>query len=61
MTGIKQEAGNGLEPKSLRKIFVGGLNLRTTEDTFREYFSQFGELVGRKEECVLFTHHLNFE
>jgi len=36
-------AGNG--PKSQRKIFVGGLNLKTTEDTFRDHFSQFGELV----------------
>ena len=39
------------EPKSHRKIFVGGLNLRTTEDTFKEYFSQFGELV----DCVVMT------
>jgi len=33
------------EPKTQRKIFVGGLNLKTTEDSFREYFSKFGELV----------------
>ena len=44
MTGELSQQGG--EPKSMRKIFVGGLNLRTTEDTFREYFSQFGELVS---------------
>ena len=41
----------GSEPKSMRKLFVGGLNLRTTEETFREHFSQFGELV----DCVVMT------
>ena len=30
---------------------MGGLNLRTTEETFREHFSQFGELV----DCVVMT------
>ena len=35
----------------MRKLFVGGLNLRTTEETFREHFSQFGELV----DCVVMT------
>ena len=33
------------EPKSMRKVFVGGLNLKTTEESFREYFEQFGELL----------------
>lgn len=33
------------EPKSMRKVFVGGLSLKTTEETFREHFMQFGELV----------------
>merc|ERR1719285_1197125 len=35
----------GQQPKSHRKVFVGGLNLKTTEDTFKEHFSKFGELV----------------
>ena len=47
--GLKM--GTRSEPKSLRKLFVGGLNLRTTEDTFKEHFSQFGELV----DCVVMT------
>ena len=33
------------EPKTQWKIFVGGLNLQTTKDSFRKYFSEFGELV----------------
>ena len=33
------------EPKSQRKLFVGGLCMKTTEESFREYFGQFGELV----------------
>ena len=41
----------GSEPKSMRKLFVGGLNLRTSEETFRDHFSQFGELV----DCVVMT------
>ena len=42
---------NSKEPKSLRKVFVGGLNLKTTEETFREHFMQFGEL----EDSVVMT------
>jgi len=28
----------------LRKMFVGGLNSSTTSESFRSYFSQFGEI-----------------
>ena len=45
MDGIK------VEPKALRKVFVGGLNLKTTEETFKDHFNQFGELV----DCVVMT------
>ena len=45
MTGAK------VEPKALRKVFVGGLNLKTTEETFKDHFNQFGELV----DCVVMT------
>lgn len=49
---IKQ-ASNGstseLEPEHFRKIFVGSLSYSTTEDTFREHFSQYGHLV----DCVI--------
>jgi len=33
------------EPKSQRKVFVGGISVKTTEETFRDHFSQYGELV----------------
>jgi len=33
------------EPKTQWKIFVGGLNLKTTGVSFRKYFSEFGEVV----------------
>ena len=36
---------NSKEPKSMRKVFVGGLSLKTTEETFKEHFEQFGELI----------------
>jgi len=41
----KEVIPNPNEPKSQRKLFVGGLNLRTTEDTFKDYFGHFGDLV----------------
>ncbi|CAI4232001.1 unnamed protein product [Auanema sp. JU1783] len=33
------------EPENFRKIFVGGLTANTTDDTMREFYSQFGELT----------------
>ncbi len=37
------------EPEQFRKIFVGNLNYSTTEDTLREYFCMFGQLL----DCVI--------
>ena len=37
------------EPEQLRKIFVGGLNRRTTEESLQEYFSKWGTIV----DCVI--------
>jgi RNA recognition motif-containing protein len=31
--------------EQLRKIFIGGLNLETTEETLKDYFSRWGECV----------------
>lgn len=43
-------AGNKqLEPEQFRKLFIGGLSLNTTDETLREFYSQFGELL----DCVV--------
>ena len=33
------------ETEQLRKIFVGGLNWETTEETLRDYFLQWGNVI----------------
>lgn len=33
------------EPENLRKIFAGGLNRETSDESFKEFFSQFGEIT----------------
>ena len=38
-----------LQPEYFRKVFVGSLNYSTTEDSLREHFSKYGELV----DCVI--------
>lgn len=35
----------------MRKMFIGGLNRNTSEDSFRDFFQQFGET----EDCVIIT------
>ena len=37
--------GNPNMNKHVRKIFIGGLNKKTTDDTLKEHFSQYGELT----------------
>ena len=39
----------GANSETHRKLFIGGLNYSTTDETLREYFSKFGELV----DCVV--------
>jgi len=34
-----------MEPEQLRKLFIGGLNPKTTEDGLREYFGKWGVLT----------------
>lgn len=43
------------EPEQLRKIFVGGLNRRTTEESLKEYFSLWGNIV----DCVIMREGKN--
>ena len=53
MVEIKSDGDEGrpkqLEPETFRKLFIGGLSLNTTDDTLREYFSKYGELL----DCVV--------
>ncbi|RNA26454.1 heterogeneous nuclear ribonucleo A1 isoform X1, partial [Brachionus plicatilis] len=34
-----------LEPEHFRKVFVGGLSYKTDDESFKNYFSKFGELL----------------
>ncbi|CAF0969772.1 unnamed protein product [Brachionus calyciflorus] len=34
-----------LEAEQFRKVFIGGLNFKTDEETFKAYFSKYGQLV----------------
>jgi len=33
------------EPEQMRKLFIGGLDYRTTDESLKAYFEQFGEIV----------------
>ena len=33
-----------LEPEALRKVFIGGLSYKTDDQTFRDYFSKYGDI-----------------
>ncbi|VDN53238.1 unnamed protein product [Dracunculus medinensis] len=47
---VKTDDGNdGLEAEQFRKMFIGGLSSSTTDETLKEYYSQWGELV----DCVV--------
>lgn len=37
------------EPEKLRKLFIGGLDYKTTEDTLKQHFERFGEVL----DCVV--------
>ena len=34
-----------MEPEHQRKLFIGGLDYNTTDDSLKEYFEQFGEIM----------------
>lgn len=42
---MSQENGNYAEKEALRKLFAGGLDRNTTDETFRQHFEQFGTIV----------------
>ena len=37
------------EPEQFRKLFIGGLNYKTTDEGLREFYGQWGELT----DCVV--------
>lgn len=43
------DSGDADEPEQFRKLFIGGLDYKTTEDTLRKHFEQWGEIV----DCVV--------
>ncbi|KAJ8933733.1 hypothetical protein NQ314_013826 [Rhamnusium bicolor] len=43
---MKQEdKGDKSEPEQFRKLFIGGLDFRTTDDSLKKHFEQWGEIV----------------
>lgn len=37
------------EPEQIRKLFIGGLDYKTSEDTLRQHFEKFGDVI----DCVV--------
>uniref|UniRef100_A0A667GF57 RRM domain-containing protein n=1 Tax=Lynx canadensis TaxID=61383 RepID=A0A667GF57_LYNCA len=48
-SGLKVEGHDPQEPEQLRKVFIGGLSLETTDDSLREHFEKWGTLT----DCVV--------
>ncbi|CAF2913581.1 unnamed protein product [Rotaria sp. Silwood2] len=46
---------NELEPEALRKVFIGGLSYKTEDQTFRDYFSKFGDI----DDCIIMRDREN--
>jgi RNA recognition motif-containing protein len=48
-----------LEPEALRKVFIGGLSYKTDDQSFRDYFSKYGEIdVRRKKFKKIYIYFL---
>jgi len=45
----KQQVKQSSQPEYFRKVFVGSLNYSSTEESLRDHFSKYGELV----DCVI--------
>jgi RNA recognition motif-containing protein len=43
---------SGPKGEVVRKIFIGGLNYATTDETLKAYFEQFGEVV----DCIVMKY-----
>ncbi|XP_066256647.1 heterogeneous nuclear ribonucleoprotein A1, A2/B1 homolog isoform X1 [Euwallacea similis] len=44
---MKRESGvsDDLEPEQFRKLFIGGLDFRTTDESLKKHFEQWGDIV----------------
>ena len=40
-----QESGGKSEPEHIRKLFIGGLDYRTSDESLKKHFEQWGEIV----------------
>ncbi|XP_063226624.1 heterogeneous nuclear ribonucleoprotein A1, A2/B1 homolog [Bacillus rossius redtenbacheri] len=45
MVKMEHEDGGKAEPEHIRKLFIGGLDYRTTDDSLKKHFEQWGEIV----------------
>lgn len=41
----EDKGGDKMEPEQFRKLFIGGLDFRTTDDSLKSHFEQWGEIV----------------
>ena len=55
------QEGGKTEPEHIRKLFIGGLDYRTTDDSLKKHFEQWGEIVDvvvmkdpKTKRCVLY-------
>jgi len=44
-----------MESEAFRKLFIGGLSPDTTEETLRDYFEHWGEVV----DCIVMKDHVS--
>nr|CAD7586277.1 unnamed protein product [Timema genevievae] len=42
---MDREDGGKAEPEHIRKLFIGGLDYRTTDESLKKHFEQWGEIV----------------
>jgi len=47
-------------PEPVKKIFIGGLDPNTSESDIREYFGQYGTVIGLSLLNVLQCLHVRF-
>ncbi|VDM40833.1 unnamed protein product [Toxocara canis] len=45
----EQQQDDGLEPEQFRKMFIGGLSSATTDESLKEFYSKWGELI----DCIV--------